>query len=168
MLFVGVHIDIFMFTTPIGNLEIKNKNGIISSVIFVNENKDKDKDNDENIPFFIWLDEVKAEFEEYFKGSSEKMEVKGHQSGTKFQKMVWQEISKIPYGETRTYGNIAESINLPKSYRGVASACGMNRLAIIIPCHRVVGKKDLGGYRWGVEKKKWLLAFEKSNKSKFP
>jgi O-6-methylguanine DNA methyltransferase len=83
-------------------------------------------------------------------------------TGTAFQKLVWEQIKKIPYGETRTYSQIAELIGQPKSYRAVANACGQNKLAVIIPCHRVVGKNNLGGYKWGIEVKKALLELEKN------
>lgn len=82
--------------------------------------------------------------------------------GTPFQKLVWREIVTIPYGETRTYGQIAKAIGRPTAYRAVANACGQNKLAVIIPCHRVVGASSLGGYKWGPEIKQWLIDFEKN------
>ena len=83
--------------------------------------------------------------------------------GTAFQQRVWAALRTIPAGETRTYGQVAEEIGNPQASRAVASACGANRLAVIIPCHRVVAKDDsLGGYKWGKEKKKQLLDKESS------
>lgn len=81
--------------------------------------------------------------------------------GTVFQQRVWQALQEIPLGETVSYTDIAIKIGSPKSVRAVAQACGANKLAIIIPCHRVI-KRDgsLSGYRWGVERKKWLLERE--------
>ena len=81
--------------------------------------------------------------------------------GTAFQKQVWEALKKIPYGETCTYKDIANQINKPKSVRAVGNACGANPVALIVPCHRVV-KNDgsLGGYRWGIERKKKLLNLE--------
>lgn len=81
--------------------------------------------------------------------------------GTAFQKQVWEALQKIPYGETSTYKNIANQINKPKSVRAVGNACGANPTALIVPCHRVI-KNDgsLGGYRWGIERKKKLLNLE--------
>lgn len=83
--------------------------------------------------------------------------------GTTFQKQVWEALQKITYGETCTYKDIANQINKPKSVRAVANACGANPTALIVPCHRVV-KNDgsLGGYRWGIERKRKLLNSEKS------
>ena len=81
--------------------------------------------------------------------------------GTDFQRQVWQALQTIPYGSTSTYKEIAETIGYPKGARAVGNACGANPVALIIPCHRVVGKNNsLGGYRWGGERKKALLAME--------
>ena len=81
--------------------------------------------------------------------------------GTEFQKQVWTGISKIPAGSTVTYQQLAGSIGRKSSVRAVASACGANPVAIVIPCHRVLRSDGgLGGYRWGVERKKELLQRE--------
>ncbi|WP_393971485.1 methylated-DNA--[protein]-cysteine S-methyltransferase [Oxyplasma meridianum] len=83
--------------------------------------------------------------------------------GTEFQMKVWDAISKIPYGSTMTYSQIAEKIGRPKAVRSVANACGKNPVPIIIPCHRVIRKSgDLGGYGLGIHVKKQLLDHEKS------
>jgi AraC family transcriptional regulator, regulatory protein of adaptative response / methylated-DNA-[protein]-cysteine methyltransferase len=82
---------------------------------------------------------------------------------TPFQRQVWQALGAIPYGQTRTYGDIAGSIGRPRAARAVARACAANPVAIAIPCHRVVEKGGgLGGYRWGVRRKKALLDRERS------
>ena len=82
-------------------------------------------------------------------------------AGTEFQKKVWTEIAKIPYGQTRTYGELARAIGNPASARAVGTACGANPVALIIPCHRVVGASGLGGFAGGVDIKKKLLELEK-------
>jgi AraC family transcriptional regulator of adaptative response/methylated-DNA-[protein]-cysteine methyltransferase len=83
---------------------------------------------------------------------------------TAFQWKVYEALKAIPYGDTRTYGEIAEAIGRPKAVRAVARACATNPAAMVIPCHRVVRKDGgLGGYRWGLERKKTLL--EKERKS---
>lgn len=88
--------------------------------------------------------------------------------GTPFQKEVWQALMSIPRGETLTYKALAQKMNQEKSYRAVANACGANKIAILIPCHRVVGQKgNLTGYRWGLEKKEKLLEREKINSLNF-
>src|SRR3546814_276398 len=81
--------------------------------------------------------------------------------GTAFQQRVWRALGEIPVGTTVSYADIARSIGQPKAVRAVAQACGANRLAVAIPCHRVVRSNgDLSGYRWGVERKQALLARE--------
>jgi AraC family transcriptional regulator of adaptative response/methylated-DNA-[protein]-cysteine methyltransferase len=80
---------------------------------------------------------------------------------TAFQKQVWQALQRIPYGQTRTYADIAREIGQPSAVRAVANACGANPTALIVPCHRVVRSDgSLGGYHWGVERKRKLLAQE--------
>ena len=87
--------------------------------------------------------------------------------GTEFQAKVWTAIKAIPYGQTKSYSELAEEIGMPTAYRAVANACGANPVPLIIPCHRVVGKKgNLGGYGPGLDKKKFLLDLEKINKNK--
>ncbi|MSQ55680.1 MAG: methylated-DNA--[protein]-cysteine S-methyltransferase [Betaproteobacteria bacterium] len=82
--------------------------------------------------------------------------------GTVFQRRVWEELRKIPRGETRTYQQIARAIGKPRAVRAVGSACGANPVALVIPCHRALRTDGgLGGYAWGVEKKEKLLALEK-------
>jgi AraC family transcriptional regulator of adaptative response/methylated-DNA-[protein]-cysteine methyltransferase len=81
--------------------------------------------------------------------------------GTAFQRRVWQELQAIPFGETRTYGQVAQALGQPKAARAVAQACAANPTALVVPCHRVVRKDGTpGGYRWGVERKEALLQQE--------
>ena len=83
---------------------------------------------------------------------------------TAFQRRVWQELQKIPFGQTRTYAAVARGIGNPKAARAVAHACATNPVALVIPCHRVVrADGDLGGYRWGVTRKKVLLEGERDS-----
>jgi len=83
--------------------------------------------------------------------------------GTAFQKRVWEELRRIPYGQTASYGEIARRIGQPSATRAVARACATNPVALVTPCHRVVRENgELGGYRWGVERKRQLLEKEKS------
>jgi len=83
-------------------------------------------------------------------------------TGTAFQQQVWQMLQTIPYGETLSYSQLADSMGMPSAVRAVAGACGANQVALIIPCHRVVRKNgDLSGYRWGIARKRQLLAWER-------
>lgn len=102
----------------------------------------------------------------YLNGNSKSIPLKYNLSGTPFQIKVWNEILKIPYGETSTYSEISQKIGMPKAYRAVANACGDNKLALIVPCHRVVGKSHFGGYKWGIDIKRKLLELEIANMDK--
>jgi AraC family transcriptional regulator, regulatory protein of adaptative response / methylated-DNA-[protein]-cysteine methyltransferase len=82
---------------------------------------------------------------------------------TAFQRRVWEELRRIPYGEARTYAQVARAIGKPSAVRAVARACATNHVSVVIPCHRVVGSDGtLTGYRWGVQRKKALLGIEKA------
>lgn len=104
-----------------------------------------------------WLAAVVAHLE----GAEEAIPVPLDVSGTPFQERVWRELTRIPFGETRSYAQVAASIASPSAVRAVAGACVRNHVSLVIPCHRVIrGDGGLGGYRWGVERKKRLLARE--------
>ena len=82
-------------------------------------------------------------------------------TGTPFQMKVWKALLQIPKGQTRSYAEIARAVGSPKAVRAVGSACGKNKIAFLIPCHRVLASSGkLGGYRWGLERKKTMLAWE--------
>ena len=107
---------------------------------------------------------MEQEVAEYFKGKRKIFSVIIDAPGTMFQKSVWEILREIPYGETWSYQQQAIRLNKPNSMRAVANANGHNRIAIIIPCHRVIGKDgNLTGYGGGLERKKWLIDFEHKN-----
>ncbi len=107
------------------------------------------------------LRQAKQELGEYFAGTRSVFSLALDTPVTDFQQTVWQALTKVPFGETCSYQALAEQIGRPKATRAVAGANGANRIAIVIPCHRVVGKDgQLRGYGGGVERKKWLLALE--------
>lgn len=102
---------------------------------------------------------------EYFDGQMLNLPVTV--AGSEFQRRVWTAILSIPYGETRSYNEVAEMIGSPKAYRAVANACASNPVPLIVPCHRVVRKNgEMGGYALGVERKKYLLKMESENSSR--
>lgn len=108
-----------------------------------------------------YLDLLQSELAEYYNGKRQHFTVPLHTPGTDFQQIVWNNLQKIPYGETRTYKQQAAAINNPKAVRAVASANGKNRIGILIPCHRVIGSDgSLVGYGGGLYRKKWLLDLE--------
>jgi len=107
---------------------------------------------------------LENELAEYFAGSRREFDLPLVIPGSEFQKSVWRQLITIPYGHTRSYEEQAAAINNLKAIRAVARANGFNRIAIVIPCHRVIGKDgSLTGYGGGLWRKKWLLDFEKKN-----
>jgi AraC family transcriptional regulator of adaptative response/methylated-DNA-[protein]-cysteine methyltransferase len=100
-------------------------------------------------------------FNSYFAGHSSPLKLPLDVTGTAFQWKVWKKIQSIPYGKTTTYGGIASALGTPNASRAVARACATNHVALVIPCHRVIGKDGgLRGYRWGNERKLTLLKLE--------
>ena len=107
------------------------------------------------------LTQLENELKQYFAGVLKDFKVALDPVGTDFQKLVWQELLKIPYGESRSYKKQSISMNRPKSMRAVANANGKNKISIVIPCHRVIGEDGtLHGYGGGVDRKKFLLDLE--------
>jgi AraC family transcriptional regulator, regulatory protein of adaptative response / methylated-DNA-[protein]-cysteine methyltransferase len=115
----------------------------------------------------IHLKELRKQLNEYFTGSRKEFNVPLVTPGTDFQHRVWEELQKIPYGTTRSYQVQANALNRSDSVRAVANANGMNRISIVIPCHRVIGSDgNLTGYGGGLKRKKWLLDHEKKYSGK--
>ena len=107
-------------------------------------------------------DKVCHQLQEYFAGKRTEFSLPYQLSGTAFQQQVWAQIAKIPYGQTITYKDIAQAIGKPRAFQATGRAVGANPLAIIVPCHRVVGSNgELTGYAFGLEIKKSLLNLEK-------
>lgn len=109
----------------------------------------------------FFFDEVKRQLVEYFDGQRKTFDVKLNPQGTVFQKRVWHALQAIPYGETRTYGEIAAAIEMSTASRAVGAANGRNPIPIIIPCHRVIGQNGkLTGFAFGLDMKRQLLGLE--------
>ena len=105
--------------------------------------------------------EISKQLDEYFAGKRTKFELNILPKGTEFQKKVWAELLKIPYGKTKSYQEIAEAVGKPNAQRAVGSACNKNPILLIIPCHRVVSKTGkLTGFACGIDRKKQLLKLE--------
>lgn len=112
----------------------------------------------------LFSDQVAAELQEYFDGKRTHFTFPLCLDGTDFQKAVWQALLGIPYGQTRTYGQIAAAIGKPSAARAVGMACNKNPIWIAIPCHRVLGKNaSLTGYAGGLELKRKLLELEQNH-----
>ena len=105
-----------------------------------------------------------GQLSEYFSGVRAEFDIPLAPKGTPFQMLVWQELRRIPYGQTRTYGEIATAIGKPGAARAVGMACNRNPIWLLIPCHRVVGKNgSLTGYAGGLDMKQQLLKLEQNN-----
>lgn len=110
--------------------------------------------------------QIKEELSAYFKGELKSFETPLKLTGTDFQKSVWDALIQIPYGETRSYGELAKALGNPKAFRAVATSNASNGLALIIPCHRVINTGGgLGGYAGGLDKKQWLLDMESGRRA---
>jgi methylated-DNA-[protein]-cysteine S-methyltransferase len=108
--------------------------------------------------------EILAQLKRYLKGKLKHFDCKLDLKGTPFQRKVWSALAKIPYGETRSYKEIAWAIGHPKAFRAVGNANGQNAIPLILPCHRVIESNGgLGGFGHGVKVKKQLLDFEKAH-----
>ncbi|GAA5112980.1 methylated-DNA--[protein]-cysteine S-methyltransferase [Orbus sasakiae] len=111
------------------------------------------------------IKQTKFELNEYFNGQRQHFTVQLDLKGTTFQQQVWQALIGIPYGQTRSYQQQAQSIDKPKAIRAVANANGMNQISIVIPCHRVIGADGkLTGYGGGLWRKNWLLKLEQTHR----
>ena len=107
------------------------------------------------------LEQAAAEVREYLAGKRKVFSTPVNAKGTPFQKAVWEALQKIPFGETRSYGEIAREIGSPRGARAVGMACNRNPILLMIPCHRVVGSTGkLVGFAVGLPRKKWLLGLE--------
>ncbi len=108
---------------------------------------------------------LRLQLNEYFEGGRKAFTLPLVMPGTAFQQQVWDALQKIPYGATLSYQEQANAVNNPKAVRAVALANGMNRIAIVVPCHRVIGSDGhLTGYGGGIWRKKWLLDLEQEHK----
>lgn len=141
--------------TPVGTLEIKGDNDGLAFVNFIDSKESEGKIIPES------LQNTVQQLSEYFEGNRTNFKLKLNPEGTFFQKKVWQQIKDIPFGKTASYQEIANQLGDPKAIRAAASANGKNPIAIIIPCHRVIGSDgSLIGYAGGLHRKKWLLEHE--------
>jgi len=110
---------------------------------------------------------LRKELYEYFEGKRKMFSGNMVLAGTEFQQSVWRDLQNIPFGETRSYSKQAEAINRPGAVRAVANANGLNKIAIVIPCHRVIGEDgSLTGYRGKLWRKRWLLDHERKYSGK--
>lgn len=147
------------YQSPIGLLRIRGTAQYISEVSFHDRIDIDENDNRELYPSMLQCIE---QLIEYFQGQRRLFEVPVNQEGTAFQQKVWYELMNIRFGITISYLELATRLGDPKSIRAAASANGKNNIAIIVPCHRVIGSNnELVGYMAGKWRKKWLLDLER-------
>ena len=146
--------------SPIGTLCVEADETGVCKVSL--EKKRVEEPQTENVAKI--LRQAARELEEYFSGQRKVFEVPVSMQGTEFQRAVWHALQEIPYGETRSYGEIAKAIGRPKAARAVGMANHCNPVMIIVPCHRVIGKDgSLTGYAEGLEIKEKLLGLEQGS-----
>lgn len=147
----------FYHKSPVGILEIVCENDVLISLKIVEEFQISNSET-------IFCQKIKKQLDEYFVGKRTFFDIEVRLQGTDFQKRVWNELIKIPYGETKSYSQIAENAGNKNAQRAVGSACNKNPVMIIVPCHRVIAKNgSLGGFAYGNNIKQKLLDLEKIN-----
>ncbi len=148
-----------IYNSQLGKIRIEHKNNIVTFL------KKVEDDNFNEVQKTDFTDDVFKQVLEYFDGKRKVFDFKYEMQGTDFQKKVWSALLEIPYGETRTYKDIAKAIGNEKASRAVGNANNKNPVTIVVPCHRVIGTSGkLVGYAGGLKMKEYLLEMELENK----
>ncbi|MGP3775116.1 methylated-DNA--[protein]-cysteine S-methyltransferase [Streptomyces sp. SDT5-1] len=149
--------------SPYGPLTLVATDGTLSGLYMTEQRHRPPQDTfgaRDDRPFGEVVDQLNA----YFQGELTEFTVELNLHGTPFQRAVWAQLQRIPYGETRTYGELADALGKPNASRAVGLANGKNPVGVIVPCHRVIGANgDLTGYGGGLDRKRRLLTFERSH-----
>jgi methylated-DNA-[protein]-cysteine S-methyltransferase len=150
------------FASPVGELLLVADDVALTGIYFEGARDYPADTNDcEERPDHSILKKAGAQLEEYFAGRRKTFDLPLAPAGTPFQRSVWKALERIAYGDTQSYGQIAQSIGMPKAVRAVGAANGANPIPIVIPCHRVIGSDgSLTGYGGGLARKRRLLALE--------
>jgi methylated-DNA-[protein]-cysteine S-methyltransferase len=151
-----------MMPSPVGRLKLVASDTGLAAILWENDDPKRVRLNivgeDPGHPVLV---ETERQLREYFAGKRQRFSVKMEFAGTEFQRKVWQALLAIPFGETRSYGDIARELGNPGAVRAVGAANGRNPISIIAPCHRVIGATGkLTGFAGGLEVKARLLALE--------
>ena len=151
--------NIFYYNTKIGRIGIEENGVAITKLDFINKDMEEEIIEENET---VLLKEAINELNEYLDGNRSSFDLPLEPKGTEFQKKVWNALKEIPYGETRSYGEIAKIIGNEKAARAVGMANNKNPIAIIVPCHRVIGANGkLVGYAGGLDLKEKLLQLER-------
>lgn len=142
------------YQSPLGWIEVGGNSRAIQSLNFAEEQREGFSSN-------LMVEKAVRQIREYFEGKRREFDVVIDPQGTPFQKAVWRQLLKVPYGRTASYGDIARSVGNPRAVRAVGGANGRNPIAIIVPCHRIIGSDgSMTGYGSGIWRKEWLLDHE--------
>lgn len=151
--------------TPVGTVVIKETDGAIT-MLSINRSVEKSDTDSFTAADTPLLQEAKRQLSEYFAGKRKQFDLPVRPQGTAFQQKVWGALRQIPYGETRSYGEVAAAVGNPKASRAVGGANHQNPIMIVIPCHRVIGADgSLTGFGGGLWVKEYLLSLEKKHSS---
>jgi methylated-DNA-[protein]-cysteine S-methyltransferase len=151
--------------SPIGPLTLIARDGVLTH-LSMHEARHSTSPPADAIVDDAWFKDVASQLDAYFAGELMTFDVEMDMIGTSFQRSVWAQLSAIPYGETISYGELAGRVGNPNASRAVGLANGRNPVAIIVPCHRVIGADgSLTGYGGGLERKTWLLDLETRHRS---
>ncbi|WP_026146823.1 methylated-DNA--[protein]-cysteine S-methyltransferase [Methylomonas sp. MK1] len=150
------------FQSPVGELKLVASDQGLMAILWANDNPNRvplgSMKRDDANPVLI---QTRLQLEQYFAGKRQRFVLPLNFVGTDFQKQVWQSLLTIPFGETRSYGQIAQQIGKPKAARAVGAANGRNPISIVIPCHRVIGSNgELTGFAGGLKAKAYLIEIE--------
>ncbi|MER6287805.1 methylated-DNA--[protein]-cysteine S-methyltransferase [Streptomyces sviceus] len=147
--------------SPYGPLTLVADDGVLCG-LYMTDQRHRPPEETFGAPDDGWSKEAEYQLTAYFKGELQEFTLELRLHGTPFQRTVWEQLRRIPHGETRTYGELADALGNPKASRAVGLANGRNPIGIIVPCHRVVGADgSLTGYGGGLERKQRLLDFER-------
>ena len=157
-----------LMPSPVGQLTLVARNGKLSAILWEKERAKRVRLGElhlaDDSPVLL---EAERQLREYFTGTRNQFDLALDFDGTDFQKQVWQALLTIPFGETRSYSQIAQQIGNPKAVRAVGAANGRNPISIVAPCHRVIGASGgLTGFAGGLEAKQYLLALEDRGQAK--
>jgi methylated-DNA-[protein]-cysteine S-methyltransferase len=148
------------YQSPVGLLRISGTDQYVSEVHFMNE-EEKAASLTATSPLPPMAIQATEQLIQYFHGNRRVFELPLYQKGTGFQEKVWNELMNIPFGKTISYQELSRRLGDPKTIRAAGTANGKNHIAIVVPCHRVIGAKgDLVGFGGGLARKKWLLTHE--------
>jgi len=146
------------YESPVGLLKIGGTDNFIAEISFI-DNREQIAHGEPGVSDMIHY--CTEQLIEYFTGRRKVFDIPVHQEGTDFQQRVWSQLLSVPFGKTASYLDMAKQLGDPKCIRAAAAANGKNQIAIIVPCHRIIGSdKSLVGYSGGMWRKKWLLQHE--------